>query len=107
MNIYNKELSPIVVDAEMLPAIEELVKSMRFYMSIAGHGANSMFPTLGLWPGRKYWCMIACGTSSAACILGTSGAAMLACLAAQVACEHLVYDNKNYSMNYRACPAKS
>jgi hypothetical protein len=89
LTIDNKEPSSVVIDSEILPAIEELVSLVRSDLFRAGHRSDLMFPPsgVGLWPGSGFWCIAACATAAAACIAGTSGSAVYFCLLAQASCE--------------------
>ncbi len=87
MTINNKEVGPVVIDPEILPAISTLSKRLDSDIFKAINGAGSLLNPPALWPGKEYWCMLACFTASLACIAGTSGTAVVLCLIAQAACE--------------------
>lgn len=92
LTINNKEPSPVVIDQEILPAIEKIVFLLRSDLNIASNSAGSIFAPPGLWPGKKFWCISACATAAAACLVGTSGTAAYFCLLAQAACEAACLD---------------
>ena len=92
MTINNKEVGPVVIDSEMLPAISALSKIIKVDLFTAANGAGSIFAPPGIWPGKGYWCIAACTAGALACITGTVGAATLLCIAAQIACEAACLD---------------
>jgi len=94
LTFNNKEPSPVIIDTKMLPAIEKLEALVKSEIFMFAYRSDSRIlrPEFGgglgfWWPGKESWCLAACFTGSLACIAGTSGLGLVACLVAQATCE--------------------
>lgn len=89
LSVENEKINFVNIDPDLKNPIEKIVEKIRSDSFKAGFRSDLIFPSHGmsLWPGRKYWCILACATAAAACIAGTAGSAAALCLIAQAACE--------------------